>query len=373
MSELKYVIVNVVETLLRFLPLSCRTGLIEIGNPDKNSPILLTCNYHLTVERVKKAVKGMDCYLLVANSRGVNVWCASAGGLLTNHDVISVLKTSGIEDMTKKRTVVLPQLAAAGVESRIIKKKTGWTVIWGPVRAEDIPEFIENNQKTSQMTEVVYDLQQRMEMSAAWAFPASIVLGLVLALAWPEAVIRSILFVWGVSFLVNGLFPFYSRWLGKRVFFIDFERGGLFLMVWGVFIGFVVLYSILKGFSWGVIIKWAVVSLVVIFVLTFDVRGNTPVYKSGIHEERLLAVFLNEEKCRGAGVCEQVCPRNCFTVKKGKTAVKRDRCVKCGACIVQCPFDALSFKNAEGGTITPETIRRFKLNLMGSRLVKVKK
>jgi len=85
-----------------------KTGLIRIGNPDRSSLVFLTCNYHLTLERVKRALEGIDCYLLVSNSRGVNVWCAATGGLFTNHDVVSVLKTSGIEELVDQRIVVLP-------------------------------------------------------------------------------------------------------------------------------------------------------------------------------------------------------------------------------------------------------------------------
>ncbi|MFQ6110334.1 MAG: copper oxidase, partial [Candidatus Aminicenantales bacterium] len=139
MNGLKFVAVNVFETLVRVFPLPCRSGLVKIGNPGRGSPVFLTCNYHLTVERVKRALKGMDCYLLVANSRGINVWCAATGGHFTNHDVISVLKTSGIEDLVDHRRVILPQLAASGIEAGVIQKRIGWKVIWGPVYAKDIP------------------------------------------------------------------------------------------------------------------------------------------------------------------------------------------------------------------------------------------
>ena len=135
------------EHCLEVFPFPCKKGLIKIGNPDKNSPVFLTCNYYLTVERVKRALRGIDCYLLVANSKGINVWCAAAGGHFTNHDVISVLKTSEIERLVDQKNVILPQLAASGIESKVIKKKTGWKVIWGPVYAEDIPDFIKNNFK----------------------------------------------------------------------------------------------------------------------------------------------------------------------------------------------------------------------------------
>jgi len=102
--------------------------------------------------------------------------------------------------------------------------------------------------------------------------------------------------------------------------------------------------------------------------------GSTPMYKSGLHEDRFLSVALDEEKCTGAGFCEDVCPRNCFDVSKEKhlaTMPRKDLCVQCGACIVQCPFDALSFVNPEGEVITPDTVRTYKLNLLGKRFVKV--
>ena len=46
-----------------------------------------------------------------------------------------------------------------------------------------------------------------------------------------------------------------------------------------------------------------------------------------------------------------------------------DRCIRCGACVVQCPKDALFFENAGGSRVEAETIRRFKLNLLGKRAV----
>ena len=79
MNILKYGLFYLLETILRFLPLPQKTGLIKIGHPDRNSPVLLTGNYHLTILKVKRALKGQNAFLLVANSRGINVWCAAAG------------------------------------------------------------------------------------------------------------------------------------------------------------------------------------------------------------------------------------------------------------------------------------------------------
>jgi|Deesub1362A_J573_1020465.scaffolds.fasta_scaffold00054_91 ferredoxin len=377
---LRYIFINIIETLLRMFPLLCKTGLIKIGNPDRTSPVFLTCNYHLTVERVKRALRGMDCYLLVANSRGINVWCASTGGHLTNHDVISVLKTSGIEDLVDHRNVILPQLAATGVESKVIKEKTGWNVIWGPVYSEDIPAFIENKlKKTPEMREVKFPLLQRIEMAIAWAFPISILSALIMIPLWPEMIFPTAFTIWSLSFFIFLTFPLYSRWLsseGRRIGFIffDFGKGGFQLILWGIVMLCLIIYSLLAGLTLEFVLRWAVLSFIIVLILSMDLMGSTPLYKSGLHKDRFLEVFLDVERCRGVALCEQVCPRNCYRVNRElhtTTIVRAEKCVRCGACIVQCPFDALYFKSPEDEIITPEIVRRFKLNLMGKRVIKI--
>jgi len=383
MNLLRFIGVNIIETLLRDLPFPCKTGLIKIGNPDRNSPVFLTCNYHLTVERVKRVLKGIDAYLLVANSRGINVWCAAAGGIFTNHNVISVLKVSGVEELVDHRNIMLPQLAATGVEADVIKKKTGWKVIWGPVYAKDIPAFIRNKlKKTPKMREVEFPLRQRIEMALAWAFPISMILALIMIPLWHEAISAVIFLVWGLSFLIFVSFPLYSQWLSsedKRIGFVffDFGRGGFQLILWGVLILGLIVYSLIADdFSRGFLFRWSFITLIAVLLLSIDLMGSTPVYKSCLHEDRLLRVILDEKKCRGAGFCEQVCPRNCYEVDRNRHIAimpRAGRCVQCGACIVQCAFDALYFKSPKGEVIRPETIRRFKLNLIGKRLVKLDK
>ncbi|MDY6843514.1 MAG: HgcAB-like fusion protein [Thermodesulfobacteriota bacterium] len=381
MKLFTFFVVNIVETLLRVFPFPCKTGLITIGNPDQKSPVFLTGNYHLTVERVKRRLRGINAYLLIANSKGVNVWCAAAGGLLTNHDVISVLRTSAIEELVDHRNVIMPQLAAAGVEAQIIQKKTGWKVIWGPVYAKDVTRFIRNRLvKTEKMCEVEFSWKQRIEMAVAWAFPISVIGVLIMFLFWQEAISSYILFVWGISFLIFLSFPLYNRWLCSDSKLIgcmgfDFGRWKIQIILLIMVILGLVVYSILVGnFGWGTFCVWSFLSLVIVLLLSIDLMGSTPVYKSGLHDDRLLKIIIDKDKCKGAGFCKYVCPRNCYKVDTDRHSVemlKAHRCVQCGACIVQCPFDALYFKNPKGEIIFPETIRRYKLNLLGKRLVSV--
>ncbi|MGH0036210.1 MAG: HgcAB-like fusion protein [Myxococcota bacterium] len=370
--------VEVVQTLLRMLPWPCRTGVVSIGSPGRDAPVLLTGNFRLSVERVRRALEGMDAYLLVANSRGVNVWCAATGGLLTNHDVVSVLKTSGIAELVDHRRVVLPQLAATGIEGPVVQRKTGWKVDWGPVEAEDIRAFLARGREASRaMRTVRFPWRQRLEMAVAWAFPISI-LALPLAPIWAEGALSIAALVWGLSLLTFLAFPLGERLAGGAEAKTGFglsrlgERG-LPLLLWLALMAALALcVGLDEQPGWGALGRWGLLSFAVLLVLGLDLTGSTPVYKSGLHEDRLLRISLDAGACKGVGFCEQVCPKDVFEVdaERRLAALPRaDACVQCGACIVQCPFDALSFEDASGGVVTPETVRRFKLNLMGHRRV----
>ena len=305
MNFIKYIYVNIIETLLRGFPFPSKTGLIKIGNPNRSSPVFLTCNFQLTVERVKRALKGMDAYLLVANSRGINVWCSATGGLFTNHDVISVLKTSKIEKLVDHKDVILPQLAATGIELKVIQKKTGWRIIWGPVYAKDISLFIKNKlKKTAEMRKVKFPLLQRIEMTAMWAFPFSIIVALITIPLWREMSLPLTGLIWGLPFLIFISFPLYSEWLNpkkKRMRFskytVIFDFSCVSLILWGFFIFCLVVYSILTGhFTWVFILRWSLISLVIVFLIGIDLMGSTPVYKSGLHEDRFLKVVFEDRK-----------------------------------------------------------------------------
>jgi NAD-dependent dihydropyrimidine dehydrogenase PreA subunit len=378
MKCLNPLLVNVLQTLMRVLPFPCKTGLVRIGNPGRNAPVLLTCNFRLTVERVRHALEGIDAYLLVANSHGVNVWCAATGGLLTNHQVVSVLKTSGIEELVDHRQVILPQLAATGIEAKIIHKKTGWRVIWGPVYATSIPAFLRGGlMKTAEARSVSFLWPQRLEMAVAWAFPISL-LSLLMLPFWREGVLPLVGLVWGWAFLIFLSFPLYQerlRKIGRNVGFVFFDFGerGLPLILWVLFMLGLVGYTQLAGnFSWGLAFRWGLSCLIMVLILGIDLAGSTPVYKSGLHKDRLLSIVLDSERCKGAAFCRQVCPRGVFEIdydRRLASLPKAQQCVRCGACIVQCPFDALYFRSPEGDVVEPDTVRRFKLNLLGNRKV----
>ena len=216
-------------------------------------------------------------------------------------------------------------------------------------------------------------------MAVAWAFPISL-LACLLAPLWRKGALALIGLVWGVSLALFLAFPLYERHLQRRIpraglVFFDSGQAGILLLLWVALVLALVGTAGLSGnLSWTFALRWGLASLAVVLILGLDLTGSTPVYKSGLHEDRLLGIELDETRCTGAGFCETVCPKDVFEVdhhRKLASLPRASECVQCGACIVQCPFDALSFRSPEGGVIEPETVRRFKLNLIGTRKVDV--
>jgi NAD-dependent dihydropyrimidine dehydrogenase PreA subunit len=375
---------DILQTALRFLPFPVKAGLRRLGNPGPQSPVLVTGNFGLTVRRVTRVLRGIDAYLLVANSRGINVWCAATGGHLTTDDAVSVIKTSGIGELVEHRRVVLPQLSATGIERKVLEERTGWRAVFGPVYAEDIPAYLDNHyRKTEEMRTVRFDLGQRLEMAVMWAFPISAIPLIPLLVWWRGLALPFLAVVWALAVLTFAGFP----WITSRAvaspehaspgwtkYLIVFDpRSQKVVLVWVMLVVALIAYGrLVADWHWIAIMGWVLVSLAIALLTSLDLAGSTPLYKSGLHEDRLLHIELDLERCEGRAICEQVCPKNCYEVdnKLHKARIaKGDECVQCGACIVQCPEDALAFVDPSGQRISPERIRKYKLNMMGERVV----
>jgi NAD-dependent dihydropyrimidine dehydrogenase PreA subunit len=344
------------------IPWPTEPGLRAVGRPGELSPVIVTGNYDLTVRRLVLALEGVDAWLVVAPSQGINVWCAASGGHLGTHQVVTALKTSGVAEQVRHRWAILPQLCATGVQAREVSRRCGWRTRFGPVRAEDLPGYLAaGGAKSDKMRHVRFGARERLEMALAWGGPCALLVGGVAALvhapfALPLAALALAL---GVA-----VFALYDR--------TPRPRGWIFGSA-------AVLVSVaLTGAAGGgvaALVTAGVGAALLFGVLTFDYSGSTPIEGGSHFEERAWRIALDQERCQGVYVCWQVCPEACFE-KPPDGADDRtvriahaERCVRCGACVVQCPMDALAFEDGAGRRIEPEVIRRFKLNLMGKRAV----
>ncbi len=359
MTGARDLLLDGLQTALRLVPWPTETGLRAVGQPGPESPVLVTGNYDLTVRRLLRALEGVNAWVVVAPSGGINVWCAAAGGMLTTHQVVTAFKTSGIEDRVRHRRAILPQLAATGVQGREVTRRCGWKVRFGPVRAEDIPRYLGQKQKKSDdMRRVRFGLADRLEMAGAWAAPTSLVLGLGAALLQPA---WSLPLIGLATALSVAVFLCYDRLPGPRRTIVFGAAALLSTLAVAAFGGDLIAMAAAP-----------VASAALVGVLTFDYDGSTPLEGASFFESRRWKITLDLERCVGAYSCVQVCPAACFEERRDQRKVDLahdDRCVRCGACVVQCPEDALFFTNESGRVIDPGEIRRYKLNMFGRRSV----
>jgi len=123
-------------------PVSVEDGLKIFGEPNENSPVMLTTNYALTYFTVEADIKssGADCYLIVVDSGGISVESSIAGRLLTAETATEAIKESGIEQIVKHRYLIIPGLAAR--LSGEIENLSGWRVLVGTKDSSGIPGFL---------------------------------------------------------------------------------------------------------------------------------------------------------------------------------------------------------------------------------------
>lgn len=353
---------TIVETLFRFFPFSTTTGLRVVGTPGPDAPVFLTCNFDLTVRRVLRALEGLDCYLLVANSKGINVWCAAGGGILNAHSVVSVLKSSGIADKVGHRVLTLPQLSAPGVDVRTIERQTGWRCQFGPVYAEEIPAYVAAGFiKTDEMRRARFPLGARLEMAVMWAFPMSLLAGIPVAVFSPRSLPGVLTLIWAFTLFLYVFYQPVMRFMPGSVGLVK----TLALGVVGV-AGLVASSLVLGNWRIGDLVGWSLGILAVALVLGFDLEGTSPLQAGatvsywagrwpgvlklwalvGYELEMPFTLQVDAAKCRGCQRCAAVCPKGVFQLyraegmQKSRVARLTD-CEQCTACVKQCPERAI--------------------------------
>jgi len=151
-----------------------KPGLYAVGAPDDTAPVLVTGNYKLTIDHVRRELTGRDVWLLVIDSRGVNVWCSAGKGIFSTDEVVRMVREARLAQVVSHTRLVLPQLSATGVAGHEVRRQSGFNVTWGPVRATDIPAFLDAHMKAApEMRRVVFPMRERakltgVELSMLW-------------------------------------------------------------------------------------------------------------------------------------------------------------------------------------------------------------
>ena len=215
-------------------------GLYAIGEPNEESPVFVTANYTISFDCLRSTLDGIDGYILVLDTKGINVWCAAGKGTFGTDELVQRIEATGLKSIVHHRVLILPQLGAPGVAAHEVKQRSGFNVEYGPVRVKDLQIYLQSHRATPEMRRVHFNLCDRLVL-----IPVELVHILV-----PALIIAVVSYLLGgidttlvaISAILAGVvvFPILLPWLPTG----DFSSKGLFL---GVVI--VILVILLRVFS----------------------------------------------------------------------------------------------------------------------------
>jgi hypothetical protein len=290
-------------------------GLYAIGSPTDASPVLVTANYRLTLNRVSESMEKSNVWVLVLDTKGINVWCAAGKGTFGTKELINRITCTGLSTFVKHRNIILPQLGAPGVAAHEVTKATGFHVVYGPIYARDIPAFIEAGSiATAAMRVVGFSLWDRLVLTPMEFFPyfrkyLLVILGIALfmglkptgILFYPAVFHTLPLFIVGTVSVIIGaiLVPILLPWIPFRSFAIKGALMGIVLIGPTFFVS-ERLYQESAFLATGFIIF--IITVVSYIALNFT--GCTPFTNiSGVKKEMRIAVPAYLTACGLSGTC----------------------------------------------------------------------
>ncbi|MGE5893492.1 MAG: mercury methylation corrinoid protein HgcA [bacterium] len=190
---------------------SVKPGLYAVNNPGEISPVLVSANYKLSFDVLRRELTGIDAWVLVLDTKGINVWCAAGKGTFGTVELIRAIRESHLDRIVNHKKVILPQLGAPGVNAADVRKETGFRVSFGPVRAKDIPAYISAGYSaTKEMRTVRFTVLDRLVLTPMEINPAmkkyplfALIILLIMGLQ-PTGILFRDLWLGGAPFLLLG-------------------------------------------------------------------------------------------------------------------------------------------------------------------------
>src|SRR5512133_1884529 len=140
-------------------------GIYAFGNPDAGSNVFVTANYKLSFDALRKNLVGINGWILVLDTKGINVWCAAGKGTFGTRELVNRIKLVSLEKIVNHKRLILPQLGATGVAAHKVKEETSFNVHYGPVRASDIKKFINDGYRADkEMRKVYFGFKERVKL-----------------------------------------------------------------------------------------------------------------------------------------------------------------------------------------------------------------
>ncbi|CAB1064096.1 Similar to carbon monoxide dehydrogenase corrinoid/iron-sulfur protein [Olavius sp. associated proteobacterium Delta 1] len=277
-------------------------GLYGVGEPGADSPVLVTANYKLTFDTLRRELTSFNGWILVIDTRGINVWCAAGKALFSTREVVHRVTQSRLNTVVRHKKIILPQLAATGVSAVAVKKESGFEVLWGPIQARDIQQFVADGCKAGQsMRRVTFTLPERavlvpvelahLPKPTTWVLLAVFLLSGIgtgffsFNAAWSRGLIALTAYVAGI---LSGAVaaPILLPWIPGRAFAL---KGTLT----GIAAGLAVALTFRNSLSWVEATGLIFFTMAISSYLAMNFTGSTPYTSpSGVEKEMRRAIPL---------------------------------------------------------------------------------
>ena len=138
-------------------------GLYAVGQPTAKSPVFVSANYKMSFDRLRSQLSSIDSWIMVIDTKGINVWCAAGKGTFGADEIVNRIKAVRLHEVVSHRRLIIPQLGAPGVAAHDVKERSGFRITYGPVRASDLPAFLDSGMKaTPDMRRVTFTFRERV-------------------------------------------------------------------------------------------------------------------------------------------------------------------------------------------------------------------
>jgi hypothetical protein len=186
-------------------------GLYRLGKPDEDSPVFASANYTLSFDALRSALNGREAWILVLDTKGINVWCAAGKGTFGTAELVRRIRETGLAGIVRHKKIIVPQLGAPGISWPEVMRNSQFSVEYGPVRAEDLQKYLETHQATPEMRRVKFSLKDRLVLTPVEfthaALPMIVAAAAFWFLAGPVAALAAVSAVLAGTVLFPALLP----------------------------------------------------------------------------------------------------------------------------------------------------------------------
>jgi len=269
-------------------------GLYAVGMPTPADPVVVTANYKMSYDIIRRALAGRNVWLLVLETYGINVWCAAGKGTFGTGELVRRIASSGLAEVVTHRRLLLPVLGAPGVSAHEVARRSGFSISYAAIRASDLPGYLDNGMNsTPAMREMTFTFYERLvlipvELVTALKSIALVSGGLFLLFAVAGNLAAGVmaLLAWlGACLAGIAAGPLLLPWLPGRSFAL---KGAVAGLAWSV-----LFYLFAGGEAWGVWLTaaafLALPSVSAFYTLNFT--GCSPyTSRSGVKKEMRIAI-----------------------------------------------------------------------------------